>query len=179
MNLQEKYKKQILPKLKEEFGYKNDLETPRITKVVVNVGVGRHSKDKSFIESVVNNLTRITGQKPVLIKAKKSISAFKIREGMIVGISVILRKKRMYDFVEKLINVSFPRVRDFRGIKESIIDGQGNLNIGFKEHSSFPEIKVDEIDNVHGLEISITTTAKTKKEGLEFFKLLGFPFKKS
>lgn len=178
MKLQELYKKEILPKLKEKFQYKNNLQVPRVEKVVINVGVGRHSKDKGFVDNVQKTLTNITGQKPVLTKAKKAISAFKIREGMIMGVAVILRGQRMNDFIEKLVNISFPRVRDFRGINEKQVDRTGNLTVGFKEHSSFPEIKADETDNIHGLEISIATTAKTHEEGLELFKLLGFPFKK-
>lgn len=178
MKLQDKYKKEIVPELKKKLGYKNIFQIPKMEKVVINVGVGRNAKDKGFVENVENTLTRITGQKPVLNKAKKSISAFKIREGMVVGVSVVLRRKKMYDFVEKLINVSFPRIRDFRGISETIIDSQGNLNIGFKEYLSFPEIKADEVENVHGLEITVVTNTKSKEDGLELFRLLGFPFKK-
>ncbi len=178
MRLQEKYKKEILPALKEKFGYKNNLQVPKLDKVVVNVGVGKHSKEKAYIDNVVSSLSRITGQKPILTKAKKAISAFKTRKGMIVGVAVILRGKRMYDFTDKLINISFPRVRDFRGISEKQVDKTGNLTIGFREHLSFPEIKAEEVDNVHGMEVSIATTAKTREEGLELFKLMGFPFKK-
>jgi len=178
MRLQEKYKKEIVPKLKEKFGYDNDFMVPRLTKAVVNVGVGRHSKEKEYINQVAENVKRITGQKPILTKAKKSISSFKIREGMIVGIAVILRGQRLYDFVEKMVNISFPRVRDFRGLSDKIIDANGNISIGFREHIVFPEIGVDEIDNPHGLEVNIATTAKNREEGLELFTLLGFPFKK-
>ncbi len=178
MRLQEKYKKEILPKLKEKFGYKNNLQVSKLDKVVINVGVGKHSKEKAYIDNVVDSLSRITGQKPVLTKAKKAISAFKTRQGMVVGVAVILRGKRMYDFTDKLINISFPRVRDFRGISEKQVDRTGNLTIGFREHLAFPEIKAEAVDNVHGLEVSIATTAKTREEGLELFKLMGFPFKK-
>lgn len=178
MRLQELYKKQIIPKLKEKFGYKNDLQAPRLVKAVVNVGFGRHIKEKSYIDNVVDSLTRITGQKPILTKAKKSISSFKIREGMVIGACVTLRGTRMYDFVEKLIHVSFPRVRDFRGISEKSVDKSGNLTIGFREHLAFPEIMADEVENIYGLEVSLTTTAKTRKEALALFKILGFPFKK-
>lgn len=178
MILQEKYKKEILPKLKEKFGYKNSLEAPKLLKVVVNVGVGRNAKDKAYVENAEKSLTRITGQKAMLTKAKKAISAFKIRQGMVIGVAVTLRGRRMYDFIDKLVNISFPRVRDFRGINESQVDRTGNLTIGFKEHLAFPEIKVDEIESTHGLEISISTTAKTREEGLELFRLMGFPFKK-
>jgi len=176
MRLEEQYKKEIIPAMKDKFGYKNAIAVPKLFKVVINVGIGKHSKEKDYVNNVVNNVLRISGQKPVLTKAKKSISSFKIRDGMVIGVAVTLRGKRMYDFVQKLINITFPRVRDFRGIKTSQTDKQGNLSIGFKEHISFPEIKVDEVDNIHGLEACLHTTAETKEAGLELFKLLGFPF---
>lgn len=179
MKFKDKYKKEIFPKLVEKFGYKNAMQVPNIEKIVINVGFGRHHKEKAYIENVVNGLTRISGQKPILTKAKKSISSFKIREGLIIGACVSLHGQRMYDFLEKLINVSYPRVRDFRGISDKGIDRTGNMTVGFKEHLAFPEIKLDEVENVFGLEISIKTTAKTREEGLELFKLVGFPFKKA
>ncbi len=179
MRLKELYKKQIVPKLKERFGYKNNLEAPRLEKVVVNVGFGRHSKEKTYINNIESSLTRITGQKPIFTKAKKSISSFKIREGMVIGAAVTLHGQRMYDFVEKLISIAFPRVRDFRGISAKSVDQSGNLTVGFREHLAFPEISADEVDKIHGLEVSIATTAKTHKEGLELFTLMGFPFKKT
>jgi len=178
MNLKEKYNKEIVPKLKEQFSYTNNLLVPRIEKVVINVGFGRHSKEKDFISNIEKTLIAISGQKPVYTKAKKSISSFKIREGMIIGAMVTLRGKRMYDFLDKLINVSFPRVRDFRGISEKSVDKQGNLTVGFKENSAFPEVKVDDINNIHGLEIIVDSTAKNKEEGLELFRMFGFPFRK-
>jgi len=178
MRLEEKYKKEIIKKLKDKFGYKNTLEVPRLVKAVINVGVGRSSKEKAFVDGVESNLTRITGQRPVKTLAKKSISAFKIKEGQIVGVAVTLRGKRMYDFIDKLINLSFPRIRDFRGLSEKGIDRTGNFTIGFKEHLAFPEINPQEMEAIHGLEICIATSAKTREEGLELFKLLGFPFKK-
>jgi large subunit ribosomal protein L5 len=178
MRLIELYKKEIRNKLKENFGFKNIFSIPKLLKVSVNVGVGRLSKDKAHIENVVKTLTRITGQKPILVKAKKSISAFKVRQGDIVGISVTIRGARMYDFIEKMISITFPRVRDFRGLNPKNIDKQGNLSIGFKEHLAFPEIKADEVDNIHGLEVNIATSAKNYQEGLALFNLLGFPFKK-
>jgi large subunit ribosomal protein L5 len=178
MNLQEKYKKEILKKLKEEFGYKNNLEVPRLVKAVVNVGVGRQAKDSAFIENVKSSLERIAGQRPVLTRAKKAISSFKTKKGMIIGAAVTLRGKRMYDFIEKLVNITFPRVRDFRGLNEKQVDRNGNLTVGFREHLAFPEIRADEVDAIHGLEVSIATTAKKKEEGLELFRLIGFPFKK-
>ncbi len=176
--LKEKYQKKVIPEMKKIFGYKKDLAVPRLIKVVVNVGVGQGLKDAKFNEVVENTLRRVTGQNPVKTVAKKSISNFKIREGLVVGMVVTLRGKRMYDFVDKLINITLPRVRDFRGLEEKSIDEQGNLNIGIKEHVAFPEIKADEVEKIHGLEITIVTTAETKKEGLELLKLLGFPLTK-
>ena len=177
MNLKEKYKKEIVSKMKAKFGYKNIMAVPRLIKVVINSGVGRNAKDKAFIDSVVSSLERISGQKPVLTKAKQSISAFKTRKGMIVGVAVTLRNKRMFDFVEKLVNITFPRIRDFRGISAKQVDSHGNLAVGLKEHIAFPEIKADEADNIHGLGVCLSTTAKTYEQGLELFKLMGFPFK--
>jgi len=177
MSLKEKYQKEISPKLKEEFGYKNNLQVPKLDKVVLNSGLGKGLKDSAFIENVESTLTRISGQKPVKTKAKKSISNFKIREGMEIGMKVTLRGKRMYDFIEKFIKVTLPRVRDFRGLNPKSVDKEGNLNIGIKEHIAFPEIKADEIEKLHGLEVTVVTTAKTKKEGLALLKALGFPFK--
>lgn len=177
MKLQEKYKKEIIPAMKEKFGYSNNMQVPKLTKVVINVGFGRHTKEKAYMDNVSEVLTRISGQKPIQTKAKKAISAFKIKDGMIIGTSVTLRGARMYDFVEKLINITFPRVRDFRGISDTGMDNKGNLTIGFREYLPFPEIKADEIENIFGLEISLPTTAKNREEGLEFFKRLGIPFK--
>lgn len=178
MNLKEKYQKEMIPKLKEKFSYSNNFLVPKIEKVIINVGFGRRAKEKEYVANIEKTLTRISGQKPVFTKAKKSISSFKIREGMIIGAMVILRGQRMYDFLDKLINISFPRVRDFRGISEKSVDKQGNLSIGFKENIAFPEVKVDDINNIHGLEVIIHSTAVKKEEGLELFKLAGFPFKK-
>ena len=179
MTREEQYKNEIMPKMKAAFGYKNDMEAPRLVKAVVNVGFGRHVKEKAYIESIVDGLTRVTGQKPVLTRAKKSISSFKIRQGMIIGACVTLRGRRMRDFTQKLINISFPRVRDFRGIEEKVVDRGGNLTVGFREHLAFPEIKADEVENVFGLEICLATTAKSREEGLELFRAMGFPFKKA
>lgn len=178
MRLQEKYKTEIIPKLKEKFGYKNAMQVPKIQKVTLNVGFGRRSKEKQYIKAVVDALAKISGQKPVVNKAKKSIASFKLREGDSIGASATLRGKRMYDFIEKLVNISFPRIRDFRGISEKSVDNTGNLTIGFKEHIAFPEVRSDEIENIFGLEISLPTSTKDNKQGLELFKLLGFPFKK-
>lgn len=163
--------------MKAKFGYKNEMQTPRVTKVTINVGVGRNAKEKAYIDEVIKSVAKIAGQKPVETKAKKSIATFKVRQGMIVGVMTTLRGRRMYDFLEKLVNISFPRVRDFRGISQSQVDRTGNLSVGFREHVVFPEIRTDEADNIHGLEVCVATTAKTREEGLELLKLMGFPFK--
>jgi large subunit ribosomal protein L5 len=176
--LKEKYKKEIIPAIKELFSYDNNMAVPKIEKVVINIGTGHALKDAKFNEVFQNSLKRITGQKPVSTTAKKSISNFKIRQGLVVGMVVTLRGKRMYDFLDKLINVTLPRVRDFRGLDDKSVDSKGNLNLGFNEHICFPEIKSDEVEKIHGLQVSITTTAKSKEEGLELFRLFGFPFKK-
>lgn len=173
-----KYQKEVKPALKEKFGIKSEMAVPNIVKVSVNSGINARNTDSHFVELVDGTLSRITGQKPIRTKAKKAISAFKVRENMVVGVSVTLRGQRMYDFLDKLINISIPRIRDFRGLSEKNIDKQGNLNLGFKEHNVFPEIRSDEVERVHGLQICISTTAKTHDRGLELFKLLGFPFQK-
>ncbi|PLX20692.1 50S ribosomal protein L5 [Candidatus Parcubacteria bacterium] len=176
--MKELYTKEVLPKLVEKFQYKNNLEAPKLQKVVLNVGFGRHSKEKDYIKNVENTLSLISGQKPVLTKARMSVSSFKVREGMTIGAKVTLRGEKMYDFLDKLINVTFPRVRDFRGITNKGIDRTGNITIGFKENSAFPEVRVEELEKLHGLEVCISTSAKTRDEGLELFTLLGFPFVK-
>ncbi len=178
MRLKEKYKKEISKALSDKFAYENEFLIPRLQKVVLNVGFGHHVKEKEYIAAVEKGLTKIAGQKIVFTQAKKSISAFKIREGLVIGAKVTLRGDRMYDFVEKLVNITFPRVRDFRGITDKSVDRNGNLTVGFKEFVSFPEIHVEEVDSVFGLEICLATTATNKEEGLELFRLLGFPFKK-
>ena len=176
--LYNKYKKEAVPALKEKFGYKNVMAVPRLTKVIINVGINARHNDSSLLENVEKNLTRIAGQNPVRTKAKKAISAFKIREGMVVGVKVTLRGQRMYDFLDKLINAALPRVRDFRGINPKNISNTGKLSLGFKEYNVFPEIKMDEIEKMHGLEVVIDNTASTKEEGLALFTQLGFPFQK-
>jgi len=178
MRLKEKYQKEIIPKLEEKFGFKNERNVPHLEKVVLNVGFGKFSKEKEYISDVERGLTKISGQKIVFTKAKKSISAFKIREGMTIGAMVTIRGQRMYDFVEKLVGLTFPRVRDFRGITDKAIDSKGNMTIGFKDYSCFPEIKVEDVDKIYGLEVCIATSAKNREEGLELFRLIGFPFKK-
>lgn len=177
MNLKEKYKKQVIPQIMKEFGYKNVMAVPKLEKVVINVGLSKAIKDPKFLDVMEDTLMRISGQRPIKTKAKKSISSFKIREGMLVGLKVTLRGKRMYDFVDKLVNVALARVRDFRGLAPKNVDASGNLNIGFKEHISFPEIRPDEIERIHGLEVAVVTTAKSREEGLRLLRLLGFPFR--
>lgn len=176
--LAQTYKEKIIPALQKELKLQNVNAVPKITKVVVNIGTGRAIKDPKLREVMAETLQRITGQKPSVREAKKSIAAFKIREGLEVGLSVTLHGRRMYDFLEKLIHVTLPRVRDFRGLKLKSIDKQGNLTIGFKEHMAFPEIKLDEVEKVHGLEVALTTTAKDAKEAQKLFELIGLPFRK-
>lgn len=180
VDLKTRFNKEIAPELKKTLNLKNVMAVPKIAKVTINVGLGTylktHNKDYS---SVVENLTKITGQKPVLTKAKQAISNFKTRKGEIVGIKVTLRGKRMYDFLNKLINITFPRVRDFRGISPKAFDGKGNYAVGFKEHMVFPEISPDDVMKIHGVEICISTTAKDNEQGFELLKAFGFPFKTS
>lgn len=173
-----RYQKKVIPQMREKFGYKNDLAVPKIIKAVINIGIGKIKDDKKFIEAIENNLSRITGQKPIYTLAKKSISAFKVRQGDKVGLKVTLRGKKLYDFLDKLICVTFPRVRDFQGIDaKKSIDREGNLNIGFREHIVFPEIKSDEIERIHGLEVAIVTNTNDWEKGYFLLKYLGFPFK--
>lgn len=172
-----KYQREVVPALEEKFGYKNVFAVPKIEKVVVSAGLSQGLKDAKFLDIVDETLRKVTGQKPVKTLAKKSISNFKIRKGMPIGTMVTLRGKRMYDFLDKLINITFPRVRDFRGLSPKLLDGEGNLSIGFREDIAFPEIKSEEIEKMHGLQVTVRTTAKDKEKGLELLKLLGFPFK--
>jgi large subunit ribosomal protein L5 len=176
--LQTKYTETVVPALKEKLGYRNIMQVPRIQKVVLNVGFGRHAKEEKFIDSVERTLTLITGQKPVRNKAKKSISNFKIREGMVIGSSVTLRGTRMYEFLDRLISLTLPRVRDFRGLNPNSFDACGNYTLGFKEHLAFPEVTgADMGEVIHGLEITIGTSAKSKDEGYELLAAIGFPFR--
>ncbi len=180
VDLKTRFNKEIAPELKKTLRLKNVMAVPKITKVTLNVGLGTylktHNKDYS---NVVDTLTKITGQKPVLTKAKKAISNFKTRKDEIIGIKVTIRGNRMYDFLNKLINITFPRVRDFRGISPKAFDGQGNYSVGFKEHMVFPEISPDDVMKIHGVEVCIATTAKDNEQGFELLKAFGFPFKTS
>ena len=176
--LEELYKTNAVPALKEKFGFTNILAVPKVEKVVINVGTGPGLKDPRFNEVVEATLQRITGQRPVKTIAKKSISNFKIREGLVIGMVVTLRGKRMYDFLEKLINITLPRVRDFRGLDPKNIDQRGTLNLGFREHIAFPEIKSDEIEKIHGMQVTVVTTARSREQGLELLTHLGFPFRR-
>jgi large subunit ribosomal protein L5 len=171
------YQETVVPKLMEKFNYSNPMQVPRIEKVVVNMGLGEAIHNIKIIDSALEELKQISGQQPVVTRAKKSIAAFKLREGMPIGCMVTLRKNRMYDFLNKLINIALPRVRDFRGISGKAFDGAGNYSLGIKEQLIFPEIDYDKIDKIKGLNISIVTTAKTNDEGKELLKLLGMPFK--
>ncbi|MFA6131123.1 MAG: 50S ribosomal protein L5 [Patescibacteria group bacterium] len=175
--LQQRYQTEIREALKKSLGLSNMLEAPRLQKVTINARLSS-KKDPKGMEVLEQTLRRISGQKPVITRAKKSIAGFKVRENMAVGIMVTMRGKRAWDFVEKLVHVTFPRVRDFRGINPSTVDSHGNLNVGFREHTAFPEISSDEIESLHGLQITVTTTAKNQKEGMALFEALGFPFKK-
>ena len=176
MTLKERYTKEIRPQLMKELGVSNIMAAPKVTKVTVSVGLSQAIKDPKLMELIEQTLRRITGQKPVTTKAKKSIASFKIREGQIVGIMVTLRGERMWDFLTRFTQFTFPRIRDFRGISDSTVDAQGNLTIGFKEHLAFPEIRTDEVERVHGLQVTVTSTAGSRKNGLALFKALGFPF---
>ncbi|SHK91810.1 LSU ribosomal protein L5P [Desulfatibacillum alkenivorans DSM 16219] len=176
--LRTEYLENVAPKLQEEFGYSNAMQIPRLSKVVLNMGLGEAIQNNKILEGAVDELTLISGQKPVVTKAKKSIAAFKLREGMPIGVTATLRRDRMYDFLNKLVNVTLPRVRDFRGISPKAFDGRGNYTLGIREQIIFPEINYDRIDKVKGLNITIVTTAKTDDEGRRLLTLLGMPFRK-
>lgn len=175
--LQQKYDKEVAPALMAQFGLKNAMAVPKVTKVVLNVGLKQGIKDPKYVDAAERTLSRIGGQKPVKTVAKKSISNFKIRQGMVVGMMVTLRGRRMYDFLDKLINLTLPRVRDFRGVAMKSMDTRGNLSIGFKEFMAFPEIRPEDTDIMHGLEVAIVTTSKTKDKGLALLKGLGLPLR--
>ncbi|MBU2712134.1 50S ribosomal protein L5 [Zooshikella harenae] len=175
--LHEKYKSEIVPQLQKEFGYNNIHEVPKITKITLNMGVGEAVGDKKVIDNAVADMVKISGQKPVVTKARKSVAGFKIRQGWPIGVKVTLRKQRMYEFLDRLVSVALPRVRDFRGLSPKSFDGRGNYSMGVKEQIIFPEIEYDKIDTLRGLDITLTTTAKTDEEGRALLKAFNFPFK--
>ncbi|AJD28112.1 ribosomal L5 family protein [Clostridium botulinum] len=174
--LQEKYEKEVVSALMDKFGYKNIMEVPKLEKIVINMGVGEAKENQKSLEAAVEDLAKITGQKPILTKAKKSVANFKIREDMPLGCKVTLRKQNMYEFADKLINVALPRVRDFSGVSSKSFDGRGNYAIGIKEQLIFPEIEFDKIDKIRGMDIIFVTTAKTDEEARELLRFLGMPF---
>ncbi|SFU29813.1 large subunit ribosomal protein L5 [Clostridium sp. DSM 8431] len=174
--LQEKYEKEIIPAMIEKFGYKNIMEVPRLEKIVINMGVGEAKENQKVLESAVNDLTIIAGQKPILTRARKSVANFKIRENMPIGCKVTLRKAKMYEFADKLMTIALPRVRDFRGVSSKAFDGRGNYSLGIKEQLIFPEIEYDKIDKVRGMDIIFVTTANTDEEARELLRFLGMPF---
>ena len=177
--LYQHYKDIVSPSLMENFSYKNLLEVPKLEKIVLNMGVGEASQDKKKIEGAISDLSLISGQKPLVTRAKKSIAGFKIRDGVMVGASVTIRRARMYEFLDRLITIALPRVRDFRGLSKSSFDGNGNYNMGLKEQIVFPEIDYDKVDKVRGLDISICTTAKTDDEGIALLEAFDMPFRKT
>ena len=174
--LYEKYKKEITKTLKTKFEYKNDLQIPKLEKVVINMGVGEAVKDSKKIEAALSELAAITGQKPVITKSKKANASFKLREGMPIGVKVTLRKKKMYEFVDRFINIALPRVRDFRGVNAKSFDGNGNYALGLKEQFVFPEIEYDNVDSVRGMDIIFVTSAKSDQEARELLNGFDFPF---
>ncbi len=177
--LKDKYRSEVVPALMKKFGYRNIMQVPRITKVVVNMGVGGATQDPKLLDGAVNDLMLITGQRPAITRAKKSISNFKLRQGMRIGCKVTLRGAMMYEFLDRLFNIVLPRVRDFSGIPPDSFDGRGNFAMGLKEQLVFPEIDYDKIDRVRGMNIVITTTAKTDEEGRELLKAMGLPFREA
>lgn len=176
--LYEQFSTNIVPQLQEKLNKKNRFAVPRIEKVTLNVGLGRALSDKNLIEIASNTLLHISGQHPIQTKSRHSISGFKLRKGAVIGVKATLRGKHMYDFVEKLLRVTFARIPDFRGISKKTVDPHGNLSVGFREHIAFPEISTDDLLHMHGLQVTISTSAKDRAEGLLLFELLGFPFKK-
>jgi large subunit ribosomal protein L5 len=177
--LKQRYREEIVPGLREQFGYANVMQVPGLTKIVVNMGVGEAARDSKLIDGAVKDLAAITGQKPTVTKARKSIAQFKLREGMPIGAHVTLRGDRMWEFLDRLLSVALPRIRDFRGLNPGQFDGRGNYTFGLTEQSMFHEIDQDKIDRVRGMDITIVTTAQTDDEGRAFLRLLGFPFKES
>ena len=174
--LKKQYEDLIIKAMTEKFGYKNPLEVPKLDKIVLNMGVGEATQDKKRVETAAAEMELIAGQKPVVTKAKKSIATFKLREGMPIGVKVTLRRERMYEFLDRLVTIALPRVRDFRGLNPKSFDGRGNYAMGLKEQIVFPEINYDRIDKVRGMDVIVTTTAKTDEEARELLRLFGFPF---
>ena len=177
MNLKDKYTKEIAPSLKEKLGYKSVMEVPRLEKITINMGVGEASNDKGVLENAVRDLESIAGQKPVITKARKAVSSFKIREQYPIGCKVTLRGNKMYDFFERLINLAIPREKDFRGLSPKSFDGQGNYNLGIKEQIIFPEIDYDKVDKLRGMDIAITTSAKSDSDAQQLLAEFNFPFR--
>jgi len=175
--LQDQYKAEIVPKLKEKFGYRNVMQVPKLSKVVVNMGLGDAIENVKVIETAAAEIAIITGQKPVVTKARKSIANFKLREGVPIGVMVTLRRDQMYNFIDKLIAIALPRVRDFKGVSPRGFDGRGNYTLGIREQIMFPEVNYDKIDKIRGMNITIVTTARTDEEGLELLRLMGMPFR--
>jgi len=175
--LQDQYKADIVPRLKEKFGYRNVMQVPKLSKVVVNMGLGDAIENVKVIETAAAEIGIVTGQKPVVTKARKSIANFKLREGMPIGVMVTLRRDRMYHFLDKLITIALPRVRDFKGVSTRGFDGRGNYTLGIREQIMFPEVNYDKIDKIRGMNITIVTTARTDEEGLELLRLMGIPFR--
>ncbi len=176
--LRDFYKQEVVPKLMSQFSYKNIMQAPKLEKIVINVGAGEARDNSKVIDSIVGDLSMITGQKPVICLAKKSVANFKVREGMKIGVKVTLRGDKMYEFIDRLFNLALARVRDFKGINPKSFDGKGNYNMGIKEQLIFPEVEYDKIDKIRGMDISISTTAKTDEEAKELLKLMGAPFAK-
>jgi len=176
--LNDKYKEEIVPALKEKFQYENIMEVPKLVKVVVNMGLGEAIANPKALDAAVGDMTQITGQKPIVTKAKKSVAAFKVREGMSIGCKVTLRGEKMYEFCDRLVSVALPRVRDFKGVSPKAFDGRGNYTLGLKEQLIFPEIEYDKIDKVRGMEVCFVTSAKTDEEARELLRLMGMPFAK-
>ena len=176
--LKEIYRNKVVPELMKEFGYKNIMQVPKLEKIVINMGLGEAVRDIKVIDSAMKDLSAITGQKPVVTRAKKSIASFKLRAGMPIGCKVTLRGARMYEFLDRLINFAMPRIRDFKGVSDKGFDGKGNYTLGIKEQIIFPEVDYDKVDKIRGMNITINTTAKTDEEGKALLKQLGMPFKK-
>jgi large subunit ribosomal protein L5 len=175
--LQEYYKEKIVPQLREELGLENAMQIPRITKITLNMGLGEAIANKKVLESATDDLSRISGQKPVVTKARKSVANFKVREGWPIGCKVTLRRERMYEFLDRLVSVAIPRIRDFRGLSPKSFDGRGNYSLGLREQIVFPEIDYDKVDKIRGMDITVVTSARTDEEGRELLKLMNMPFR--